>query len=211
LAEPGEGRVIASFASSAYVATGGGSVLCLLPAEAPDGAIHVRLAALPQFALGDEVRLRVDDAVRWSPPDWPRPGPALLERRMRQFGAPCLGDPLRLLGRGPGLTPDGDDRLCGWMIMRRALGLSIDAAAILEASLRRTHIVAQAHLAAAATGIGTAPFHAVLCDLLDARIRMPDLAPLDRIGHHSGHAAFAGAMAAMGEVQRQSPREVAIA
>lgn len=194
-----EGRVIAAFRSSAYVATGAGAMLCLLPADAPDGAIHVRLAAWPALTIGDAVSLDLSDSARWMPSGWPNPSIELLHKRLDQFGAIHLGEPHRLLGRGPGLTPDGDDRLCGWLIMRRALGVSVDAEPLLDAASKRTHAVSQAHLSAAALGLGTKPFHTVLCHLLDERIDIPDLAALDGIGHGSGRAAFAGAMAAVSE------------
>jgi len=44
-------------------------------------------------------------------------------RRHLVLAAPRPPDPLDLLGRGTGLTPYGDDVLCGWLAIHRAAGV----------------------------------------------------------------------------------------
>lgn len=103
-----------------------------------------------------------------------------------------------LLGRGPGLTPAGDDLLGGAMIALHTLGRA-DLAEILWSQLRtsareRTNPISHALLAVAAQGLGNEPLHSALAASCEGRDQAPALAELDRIGHSSGWDAFAGAV-----------------
>ena len=105
-----------------------------------------------------------------------------------------------LVGLGPGLTPSGDDFLGGMMIALRALNqtsvLSGLSSLVRKAAKRRTNLISQAHLAAAAGGQGAAALHAVLDDVLagKARAMARHLDAVAAIGHCSGWDALAGAV-----------------
>ena len=101
-----------------------------------------------------------------------------------------------LLGRGPGLTPSGDDVLGGMMIALHALGRG-EMARKLWAGLKpiaetRTHQISCAMLQAASTGEGTATLHAVMNAFLTGQNRTQALAALSKIGHSSGWDTFVG-------------------
>lgn len=103
-----------------------------------------------------------------------------------------------LVGLGPGLTPSGDDLVCGSLVALRALGLRTPAARLAEAAapLFRSNgnAISRAHFQAAAEGAATAPLHDALAAL--AKGRAKDLASalerLDAIGHCSGWDALTG-------------------
>lgn len=198
LVRAGRGQIIAAFENSAYLVVGD-DLICLLPAHGPDGAIHARLSHWQSFQRGQSVWLALRRERVWRPNDWPVVSSALARARLQRYGENSLGDPFELLGRGEGLTPAGDDRIAGWLIARHALGMSVDANALLKSAQTQTHVISLGHLRAAALGLGTAPFHQVLNELLDGDIDEPKLAPLDLIGHTSGRDAFGGAMAALTE------------
>jgi hypothetical protein len=102
----------------------------------------------------------------------------LVERRFK----PCVE---LLAGRGRGLTPSGDDLLCGY-----ASGLVLwhgrteQAARIAEAAAARTSLLSATLLRCAARGELPEPAHALLA--------RGDPAPLRRFGHTSGSALLVG-------------------
>ena len=100
----------------------------------------------------------------------------------------------QLIGRGPGLTPSGDDYFGGAMVALHLRGRGSHAASLwrwLEPRLAaRTNAISAAHLAAAATGEA----HEALHDILDGGL---DLDALDAVGHCSGWDALAGAVAVL--------------
>ncbi len=103
-----------------------------------------------------------------------------------------------LLGRGPGLTPAGDDFLGGAMIALHALGLG-NIACTLWSRLapdaeQRTNRISRSLLSAAAQGMGNDSLHHALNAVLTGKNLAPALAELNRIGHSSGWDAFAGAI-----------------
>jgi len=105
--------------------------------------------------------------------------------------------PVGLLGLGPGLTPSGDDLLCGALVALRAVG-RIDAsrelhAAIAKAGPSATSALSLAFLRAAAEGLGYEALHTAIMALLEHRPFARDLGALARIGHTSGWDAIAGA------------------
>jgi hypothetical protein len=108
--------------------------------------------------------------------------------------------PVDLLGLGPGLTPSGDDALCGALVALRAVGWTGAAdrlsRAVARAAPAATSPLSGAFLRAAAEGLGAEPLHALLCAALAGRsgALSGSLEALDRIGHTSGWDALAGAV-----------------
>jgi hypothetical protein len=100
-------------------------------------------------------------------------------------------DPEHLAGRGPGLTPEGDDLLCGY-----AAGLVLwhgrrkEARAIAEAAAPRTTLLSATLLRHAARGELPEPAHALL--------ERGDLAALSGFGRTSGSAIARGLALACG-------------
>jgi hypothetical protein len=108
--------------------------------------------------------------------------------------------PVDLLGLGPGLTPSGDDVLCGALVALHAVGWA-DASgrlarAIDQAAPAATSPLSGAFLRAAAEGLGAEPLHETICGLLSGRSAAlaRHLDALDRIGHTSGWDALTGAV-----------------
>ena len=153
-------------------------------------------------------------AVRWdraSPPLWdpvvaPREGGRAavtdlarwLTARVAGPGVALEGAADRLVGRGPGLTPEGDDILGGAAIGLRALGpaagLAPGRTAALIAALcppdvrRRTGALSATLLELAVRGAAPEPVHR----LLAAGDREAALADLRRLGASTGGAIAAG-------------------
>lgn len=154
------------------------------------------------------------DAARppaWSPFLAPLPGgraevAALARRLAARVGDGALGDPWtaadRLLGRGPGLTPEGDDVLAGAALAVRALGPAAgldegDRAALIDALCPEDARLGTGSLSAtllelAARGGAPEPVHR----LLAGRDREAALADLLRLGGTTGGAIAAGIAAA---------------
>lgn len=107
--------------------------------------------------------------------------------------------PARLLGRGPGLTPEGDDVLAGAAVGVRALGpaagLDADAVEALASSLcpagaaERTTALSATLLRLAAAGAAPEPVRRLLAPAGD---REAALADLRRLGASTGSAIAAG-------------------
>jgi hypothetical protein len=110
-------------------------------------------------------------------------------------------DLTRLLGRGPGLTPAGDDFLGGAMIGLHGIGQP-QMTAKLWSHLAphvatRTGSISAALLRAASDGMGSASLHRVMHAVLSSENLDAALAELDQIGHSSGWDAFAGLVLAL--------------
>lgn len=107
-----------------------------------------------------------------------------------------------LLGLGPGLTPAGDDFLCGLLAGLRAFlpewpGLSPLARGIVRSAPGRTTALSHTLLAQAAQGVVVEPLAVVLCSLGTGK-GVHGLDELLDIGHSSGSDILAGAcLAAM--------------
>jgi hypothetical protein len=119
-------------------------------------------------------------------------------RLSRSLGAPA---PVDLLGLGPGLTPSGDDLLCGALIALHAITRA-DAARDLHAALLRapkctTAALSWAQLAAAAEGQGGEALHALIIAVLQGQGVDRALEALSRHGHTSGWDSLAGAALAL--------------
>lgn len=132
-----------------------------------------------------------------------RIGAAHLARLAAWLDAPVQDAPVDLLGLGPGLTPSGDDVLCGALIALHAVGQSATAAkladAVRVATGDRTSPLSAAFLDAAADGMGSEALHTLIAAVLSGDSdAISDLASiLGRIGHTSGWDAMAGAVLAL--------------
>ena len=193
------GCVVARFDHSAYVEFHR-DLLCVVDPSLYDGAINIMCRRLPR--RGDRIRLDRRAARCWRPR--PLPAPARIrarldELRRRVADASPLADPFGLLGRGDGLTPEGDDVVCGMMLALRAVDISFEADRLLAAARERTHAISLAHLRAAASGLAAAPVHEALAALVDADNHEPEraFAGLARVGHTSGASVLSGMKAAL--------------
>jgi hypothetical protein len=105
-----------------------------------------------------------------------------------------------LLGRGGGLTPEGDDLLAGAFAVRAAVGLPV----ALPTDLReRTTALSATLLELAAAGAAARPLHALL-DVRDEGWHRA-LRELERLGSSSGRALARGAAAACLAVSVPAP------
>ena len=152
------------------------------------------LARIPARAVAGLLLDRVPDPLD-------RAGRAAVHRLAAGAG---FDEPVRrLLGRGPGLTPVGDDVLAGMLVTLHGLGAPAAArlaAAVVPAAVHRTTAVSAALLWHAARGECIAE----LADLLTAaRDGAPLDGPLDallRVGHTSGAGLAHGVAAALAAV-----------
>lgn len=102
-----------------------------------------------------------------------------------------------LVGRGEGLTPLGDDVLCGWLALHRAAGAptpGVDAA--VRAHLHRTTLLSAELLRCALRG-EVVPQFAALVTALGTPAEPAALAALTAVGHTSGAAMVHGAALAL--------------
>jgi hypothetical protein len=103
------------------------------------------------------------------------------ERSLEAIGA-------EMIGRGPGLTPEGDDYVAGIAGVLAAAGRHEAVAALIGADLRRrTTALSATLIELAARAMGPQPLQAVLAGNADA------LADLLALGHTSGRAYARGA------------------
>ncbi len=101
------------------------------------------------------------------------------------------------LGRGPGLTPEADDELCGWLAVHRAAGVETPALdlAVAHASARTTLL--SATLLDCAVHGEVVPEFAAYVAALGAPAAPRRSEALLRLGHTSGAALLRGAHAAL--------------
>jgi Protein of unknown function (DUF2877) len=142
---------------------------------------------------------------RWEPRLAPlQPGARLAARGeaiLAELGEPAPELGPRLVGRGPGLTPEGDDLLAGACAVLAAAGRADRAAALLPANLReRTTALSATLLELAVEGAAAAPLHHLL-DLARADWR-DALARLRVLGHTTGTAMARGAAGAATHLRR---------
>jgi len=118
-------------------------------------------------------------------------------------------DPLvAAIGSGPGLTPEADDELCGWLAIHRAAGIptpSLDAAVL--ASLHRTTLLSGTLLECAVQG-EVVPEFAAYVAALGSPAEDLAAARLAGLGHTSGEALLRGARRALAHLMAD-PSEVA--
>ena len=112
------------------------------------------------------------------------------------LAAPAIAH--QLVGRGPGLTPAGDDFWCGVMIALRAMGcldfLEMVTGDVLKQAEYRTNKISRAHMECAARGQGAQALHETISALgvADEARLSSALRTLDEIGHTSGWDSLAG-------------------
>ncbi len=167
-----------------YVAVGG-YVLALVPSGLPRMPNGIACDLTPP--AGEVVRVGAGcvassrGMVRAGPAWEPVPSPEFL-----LTADPCfVPDPLLLAGRGAGLTPAGDDLLCGYVAgLVLWHGRDLEAAAIAAAAAVRTTSLAATLLRHAAAGELPEPAHALLQE--------GDPGPLRAFGHSSGRALMYG-------------------
>lgn len=152
------------------------------------------------------VRFR-DRARSWAllrPQLLPRIGPVLAEIPDAALGALAAGDPAavpELLGRGDGLTPLGDDVLCGWLASTP--GPSPVGAEVARLATHRTTSLSATLLDCAGRG-ETVPQFARLAEALDASANSAPaecrsvLDDLLAVGHTSGAGLALGCLVALG-------------
>jgi hypothetical protein len=107
-----------------------------------------------------------------------------------------------LLGRGDGLTPYGDDVLCGWLAVHRAAGLAtpeVDAEVLARAG---TTTLLSATLLDCAMHGEVIPEFASWLAALGTPGEEPLAARLARVGHTSGRGLLEGARRALAELER---------
>ena len=113
-----------------------------------------------------------------------------------------------LVGRGDGLTPYGDDVLCGWLAVHRAAGIEtseLDAA--VRANLGQTTLLSATLLDCAIHGEVIPEFAAYLSEV-GTPLEAEAAARLSAVGHSSGRGLLEGAqgaLAAMGLEAGPSP------
>jgi hypothetical protein len=118
-----------------------------------------------------------------------------------------------LLGLGPGLTPSGDDLICGALLALHAMGRRTVATALARWALplarEGSPPISTAHLAAAADGEGAAGLHLLLRGLgRDPAWGLPPHLPtLAALGHTSGWDALTGIWLAMNAYVTPWPRD----
>ena len=224
LAAPGSGRVVAAFPTCLYADVGGR----LVAVEAGGGLrlpCSVLLAAPP--AAGALAGVRVGDPVTAAPDGapglrlggltvpvgrWWRPATPRGARPLGRAAAPTglTGPVLDLLGRGPGLTPEGDDLLAGVLVglagrpdLRDPL-----AAAVLAEAPRRTGWLSTQLLEHAAHGRAV-PALVAVADAVnghgDDGALARALPRLLAVGHTSGRALARGLLLAADTVAGGRP------
>jgi hypothetical protein len=117
-------------------------------------------------------------------------------------GRPGEIDVAALVGRGDGLTPYGDDVLCGWLAVHRAAGLDtpeVDEA--VRALAHTTTSLSATLLDCAIHGEVIPEFAAWVAAVRTAR-EHDRAAALARVGHTSGRGLLEGATLAMQEWER---------
>jgi len=220
--------VVARFARSIYVRNRCG-LACIGDPGLGHGPLNVIVRAIrPWPPVGAVVRVRLGGAQTWKPDAPPLMQPGALCRGLASIGhvsgrglfaqrdtdpaiaalrqwiaARATGRAPRavsgLIGRGPGLTPAGDDLVGGALVALRALRLHARADRLGRWALRKAQRgssrISRAHLACAAAGEGGAPLHALIAALLSGtRDASRELAAIDAVGHTSGWDAAAGAV-----------------
>jgi hypothetical protein len=206
----GRGRLLATYRDAAYLRLPAG-LFAVTSGAAPPGPLHLRVGVLPMVRPGQPVRVTgtalagPDWSVGLHAPTWVGPLPAPrysdpAERDADSSGTQRAGPDLAALarewgGRGPGLTPFGDDVLAGALLATRARrGPAADGELSAVAASVRTTGVAAAFLRWAARGQCIEPAHDWL--MASANRDQPGMkraaTRLSSIGASSGLGLLAG-------------------
>ncbi|WP_157545098.1 DUF2877 domain-containing protein [Nocardioides halotolerans] len=116
--------------------------------------------------------------------------------RLPMRGTPGPVDVAALVGRGGGLTPYGDDVLCGWLAVTRAAGVptpAVDEA--VRALAPTTTLLSATLLECAMAGEAVPAFNAWLAGT-------GPVEDVERIGHTSGRGLVEGARLALSGLER---------
>jgi len=205
------GRAAARVPNALRLATDDLAALEARSAHVAGGVLHLDGVALRIGRLVD-VRLPRTDALSVTPdrrrpePRHPEDHPALpaevvalaeatglAGRRAHPLGPDDVG---RLVGRGGGLTPLGDDVLCGWLATHRAAGRDTEAVDAAVRSLApRTTLLSATLLDCALHGEALPEFAAHLAAVGTAA-EPSSAATLAAVGHTSGAGLLYGALLA---------------
>jgi hypothetical protein len=206
----GQATVFAAFERSCYVEKDG-AIACLGGEAIGLGPLNAIVETFEFLPVGTRVSVDLSEARPWQPPP---PG------ELKEFPALAIPPAIRtqaeaflrwisgsgrpddtLIGRGPGLTPAGDDFVGGAMIALRACGRAELAGRIagwaLPLAKERTNRISHAHLECASRGEGHEFLHALLSSTGEKESLNNCLERLARIGHTSGLDAAAGALLAL--------------
>ena len=184
----------------------------------PRGPLTAIVDRVPLLAPGDRVRLDTGETVIWRTPAPPGSAPddavaaacdavrpyMWNDPRAMLLGAEPIGEVAReLAGRGPGLTPAGDDALAGFVYTRVATGLGDTEAAqdAAEMAASMTGDPSASLLRAAARGEVFAPAAQMLGVLLraDGAALAPALRNLTALGRTTGRALLTGIVRALSQ------------
>jgi hypothetical protein len=191
---------------------GDGRVVHVTGARGPRGPVTAVVERVPVLRPGQRVTLDMTGAEWWrTPPPPPAAHPELVagaceaarphawnDPRALELGSRPLAEAASALsGRGPGLTPAGDDALIGYLLARRALDPSAartDAAIVLARARRATGQPSLSLLRAAARGEAFEPVAAMLAALLraDGPALAPALRRVSALGATTGRATLTG-------------------
>lgn len=117
-------------------------------------------------------------------------------------GPPGTIDVAGLVGRGDGLTPYGDDVICGWLAIHRAAGIATpDVDAAVRAHLGRTTSFSATLLDCALHGEVIPEFSAFVATL-GASTGDAEAETLAAVGHSSGRGLLEGARLALAGLER---------
>jgi hypothetical protein len=116
--------------------------------------------------------------------------------RLTMTGSPGAIDARALVGRGDGLTPYGDDVLCGWLAVTRAAGIGTPEVDAEVRSLAATTTLLSATLMDCAMHGEVIPEFAAW---LGGR---GPVAAVERVGHTSGRGLVEGARLALSGLER---------
>jgi uncharacterized protein DUF2877 len=117
--------------------------------------------------------------------------------RLARTGPVGEVDAATLVGRGDGLTPYGDDVLCGWLAAHRAAGLATPETDRAVRALAHTTTLLSATLLECAMHGEVIPEFAAWLASLGTADEGPRAAALARVGHTSGRGLLEGATTAM--------------
>ncbi len=122
--------------------------------------------------------------------------------RLARSGGPGAIDAAELVGRGDGLTPYGDDVLCGWLAVHRAAGVATpDVDAAVRALAVTTTLLSATLLDCAMHG-EVIPEFAAWVAALGTDDEEPRADVLARVGHTSGRGLLEGARRALADLER---------
>jgi hypothetical protein len=107
-----------------------------------------------------------------------------------------------LVGRGDGLTPYGDDVLCGWLAVHRAAGRATPEVDTAVRDLMGTTTLLSATLLDCAMHGEVIPEFAAWLGALGTPAEESQAALLARVGHTSGRGLLEGATRALDELER---------